>query len=210
MSSDAQIGDDDTRGPLDGVGVEWYETLRHPRRIRVLEALSTEASPVTLMDLTTAIVERESFDVSNGQARYDVRISLVHNHLPRLAECGLLEWDGETASLADDTALPLDRLSALLESCDAEDETRILEILVHPVRTQLYSILRERDRPCSLEELASELTACDAGSLSNPRDATIALSHIHLPALADIGLIEFDRESGLVRRSDRSVPLLTR
>ncbi|WP_306056207.1 DUF7344 domain-containing protein [Natronococcus wangiae] len=207
MSSDAQIGGDGTRGPLNEIPTEWYETLRHPRRIRLLEVLHAKESPVTLAELTGAVADRETDGGSDGRLYHEVRISLVHNHLPRLAECGMVEWDGETAALADDTPLPLSDLSGLLEARDAQG--RLLEVFVHPVRTQLYSIVRERPRPISVDRLASELAAREAGSLSTPEEAAIALHHVHLPAMDDVGALEFDREAGTVRRSDRSTPSMT-
>lgn len=204
MSSDVQIGGDGTRGSLNEIPTEWYETLRHPRRIRLLEVLRSGESSVTLTDLTGAVARREADDGADGQLYHEVRISLVHNHLPRLAEFGVLEWDDETVVLADDIPLPLNDLSTLLELCETQE--RSLEVLVHPVRTQLYSILRERDRPVSVDRLASELAAREAGSLSTPEEATVSLYHVHLPAMDDVGALEFDRESGTVRHSDRSTP----
>lgn len=204
MSSDVQIGGDGTRGSLSEIPTEWYEILRHPRRIRLLEALRSGESSFTLTELTGAVARREADDEADGQLYHEVRISLVHNHLPRLAECGILVWDDETVVLEDDTPLPLRDLSRLLELCESQD--RLLEVLVHPVRTQLYSILRKRERPVSVDTLASELAAREAGQLSDPEEATISLYHSHLPAMDDVGALEFDLESGTVRRSDRSTP----
>lgn len=204
MSSDVQIGGDGTRGSPSEIPTEWYETLRHPRRIRLLEALRSGESPFTLAELTGAVARQEADDEADGQLYHEVRISLVHNHLPRLAEYGILEWDDETVVLGEDTPLPLRDFSRLLERCESQD--RLLEVLVHPVRTQLYSILRKRERPVSVDRLASELAAREAGSLSTPEEARISLYHSHLPAMDDVGALEFDRESGTVRRSDRSTP----
>ena len=204
MSSDVQIGGDGTRGSLSEIPTEWYEILRHPRRIWLLEALRSGGSSFTLTELTGAVARQEADDEADGQLYHEVRISLVHNHLPRLAECGILVWDDETVALEDDTPLPLRDLSRLLELCESQD--RLLEVLVHPVRTQLYSILRKRERPVSVDKLASELAAREAGQLSDPEEATISLYHSHLPAMDDVGALEFDLESGTVRRSDRSTP----
>ncbi|MFC4436602.1 MULTISPECIES: DUF7344 domain-containing protein [Natrialbaceae] len=204
MSSDARIGGDGTREPVNEIPAEWHDTLRHPRRIRLLEVLRSGESSLTLTELTGAVARREATDQPDGQLFREIRISLVHNHLPRLTECGVLEWNDETVALADDMPLPLRDLSTLLELCESQE--RLLEVLVHPVRTQLYSILRERERPVSVDRLASELAAREAGSLSTPEEATVSLHHIHLPAMDDVGALEFDRESGTVRRSDRSTP----
>lgn len=203
MSSDAQTGDG-SGWSLDEVPLEWYDTLRHPRRIHLLDALQDGRSSFTLTELSAAIVDREASGASGEATLDDVRVSLVHNHLPRLAEFGLLEWDGETVTLVDDEPLPVRNLSTLLETSDAQN--RLLEVLVHPVRMQLYATLRERDNPSSVEQLATALADCEAVSLSSTDEARIALHHSHLPAMDDVGALEFDRQSGTVWRSDRSTP----
>jgi hypothetical protein len=207
MSSDAQAGDDGSGRSLAEIPSEWYDTLRHPRRIRLLDALQDGTSPFTLMELTAAVVDREPGEIPDGQAFHDVRVSLVHNHLPRLAESGMLEWDGETVTLVDEAPLPTRDLSVLLAASDAQN--RLLEVLVHPVRIQLYTILRERNGPLSVEQLATELAGREAVSLSSTDEARIALYHAHLPAMDDVGALEFDRQSGTVWRSDRSTPSMT-
>lgn len=204
MSSDGRTGGDGSGWSLAEIPPEWYDTLRHPRRIRLLDALQDGRSPFTLTELSAAVVDREQSGASDEAALDDVRISFVHNHLPRLAEFGLLEWDGETVTLVDDAPLPVRDLSTLLETSDAQN--RLLEVLAHPVRMQLYATLRERDSPSSVEQLATALADSEAVSLSSTDEARIALHHSHLPAMDDVGALEFDRQSGTVRRSDRSTP----
>ncbi|WP_293027347.1 hypothetical protein [Natronococcus sp.] len=197
MSSDARTSDDGSQGGLAAVSREWYDALRHPRRIHLLAAL--ENGSCTLEDLADAIAARESAD------REEIRIELVHNHLPRLADHGILEWDGETASLPIERSLPVADLSRLLEDRNRADG-RTLETLVHPVRTQLYAMLAELDRPVSVDTLAAELIERDVDSLSEGSEARLALYHVHLPAMADVGAIEFDPRSGMVRGPNRSTP----
>lgn len=209
MSSDAHFGGDSTREPLEDVPAECYEALRHPHRLHLLKVLDSHDSPLTLPELTTAVVERAALDVSEGQARHDVRLSLVHNHLPRLAEYDIVDWDGETAALEEEPSIHPDDLAPLLETCNAENGDRLLETLVHPVRIRLCSILEERTGTVSLEQLASDLTACESGPLADADQAKVALHHTHLPAMADVGAIEYDVNSGLVRRSEQALPTIT-
>ena len=198
MSSEAHLGGDSERDPLENIPTECYDVLRHPRRLRVLAVLGTRRTRLSLMDLTTEIVEGEDRDVSTGQARHDVRISLVHNHLPRLAEYDLVEWDVDAGVelVGEPPVHPAD-ISALLDLCDGEDDDRLLEALVHPVRMRVVSFLSERDRTVSIDTLASELAGRD-GVPSDPDRAKLSLHHAHLPMLADAGILEFDHEAGLV------------
>ncbi|WP_436347270.1 DUF7344 domain-containing protein [Natronorubrum sp. FCH18a] len=200
MSSEASFGGDSKRDPLADVPTECYDVLRHPRRLRVLEVLGTYRTRLSLQKLTTEIVERESLDVPTGQARHDVRVSLVHNHLPRLAEYDILEWDAETgAELVDEPPVHPADLAGLLALCEGDRGEDLLEAIVHPVRMPVVSILSEHKRPLSVEQLASELVAHGV-DVADPDSAKISLYHVHLPMLADVGVLEFDHESGLVIR----------
>lgn len=206
MSSEASFGGDSERDPLADVPTECYDVLRHPRRLRILEVLGTYRARLSLATLTTEIVERETVDVSNGQARHDVRVSLVHNHLPRLAEYDIVEFDTETGvELVDESPVHPADLSELLALCDGAGGHELLEAIVHPVRMRVVSVLSEHDRPLSVEQLASRLVACDGTTLSDPERAKISLYHAHLPVLADVGVIEFDHESGLVVRREQAL-----
>ncbi|MXV63611.1 ArsR family transcriptional regulator [Natronorubrum sp. JWXQ-INN-674] len=209
MSSKAYFGGDRERDPLENVPTECYDVLRHPRRLRLLEVLGTHQTRLSLTELTTAIVENEQFDVSNGQARHQVRISLVHNHLPRLAEYDIVDWDTETgAELVDEPPIHPADLSALLELCDGEDGSELLETLVHPVRMRVLSVLANHAQPLSIEQLASELAEYDIASLPDAERGKISLYHSHLPMMAELGVLEFDHESGLVSRRDQPMLII--
>jgi hypothetical protein len=202
MSSDAQTGDDRTGDILTDIPTKWYEALRHPRRIRLLDALRELDAPVALSTLAATIAERECTSGYDEGTYREVRISLVHNHLPRLASFDILEWDGETVEFTQESTPQFGELSGLLDGHEGQD--RLLEVLVHPVRMQLYAILRERTYALTVDELATALAARGAGGYAEPERMKVALYHSHLPAMGDVDAIEFDRVSGLVRRSDRS------
>lgn len=207
MSSHAHFGGDRDRDPLDAVPTECYDALRHPRRIRVLEVLGTHRTRLPLETLTTEIVDREDPDGPTGRARYEIRTDLAHDHLPRLADHGIVDWDAETgAELVDDPPVHPADLSALLELCAADDCRRLLDALVHPVRMRIVSLFSDHDRALSVEQLASKLAECDVGP-TDPDRAAIALSHSHLPRLADADVLEFDPDAGLVARPERPIPI---
>lgn len=207
MSSHAHFGGDRNRDPLEAVPTECYDAFRHPRRIRVLEVLGTHRTRRSLSALTTEIVDSEGVETSTGEARYDVRTSLVHNHLPRLAEHGMIEFDVETgAELVDGPPVHPADLAALLEMCDGEDGTRLLEALVHPVRMRIVSVLSAHEGAVSVDRVASTIADSDVGP-SDPDRAAVSLHHSHLPRLADAGVLEYDTDAGIVSRPARPVPV---
>ena len=72
------------------------DLCRHRHRRAVLAALAEERAPVTLDELTRRIVEhddRSARGESAADASEDVRISLLHVHLPKLASEGLVTHD---------------------------------------------------------------------------------------------------------------------
>lgn len=204
MSSEASFGGGSKRDPLADVPTECYDVLRHPRRLRLLEVLGTYRTRLSLEELTAELVERESLDVSTGQARHDVRVSLVHNHLPRLAEYDIVEWDAESgAELVDEPPVHPADLAGLLALCAGDRGWELLDAIVHPVRMPIVSVLSDHKRPLSVEQLASELVAYDVDV--DAERATVSLYHSHLPMLADAGVLEFDHESGLIVRDEQTL-----
>ena len=209
MSSEASLGGDSGRDPLTDIPAECYDVLRHPRRLRILEILGSHRTRLSLTELTTEIVESEGVSAANGKARHEVRVSLVHNHLPRLADYDIVDWDAETgAELVDEPPVHPADLSVLLDRCDGDDGRELLEAIVHPVRMRVVSTVSEHGRPLSVDRLASTLVDRGVDSLSDPERAKISLYHAHLPMLADAGVLEFDHESGLVRPGDRAPSLV--
>lgn len=205
MSSDANFGGDDSRDSLADIPSECYDVLRHPRRLRVLEVLGGYDREVSLDELVTEVHRRSASAGQDQSTDREIRTSLVHAHLPKLADYGVIEWDGETASVGSNAPIPPMDVASLLEACSSADE-RLLEAIVHPVRLPLLRTLQERDRPCSIAVLASQLTTLRASPISDTESAAIALHHSHLPALADVGAIEY--EDGWVRTTTESIPTM--
>lgn len=76
--------------------------------------------------------------------------------------------------------------------------------LASTARRRLLAVLRSEGGGTSVDELATLLCAWDAtsaGTMGTPRDRDrllVALTHVHLPQLDTIGLVEYDRDSGTV------------
>ncbi|RQG98048.1 DUF7344 domain-containing protein [Natrarchaeobius chitinivorans] len=202
MSSDVHPVGSGDRGPLDDVPPDRYEILRHPRRLRLLEILDEHRS-LAVDELTTEVIERESLDGPTGKTRQQVRITLVHNHLPRLAEYDIVERTDDEVELVDESLVRPDWLATVLGEYDRES----LDHLVEPTRLSILRELDDGDRPISLKQLASALVRNGTTPLDDNTEAKISLHHRHLPALDDIGVVDYDHRSELVTLSEES-PLL--
>lgn len=89
-----------------------YEALSHSRRIRVIQILQDADSSVTLLDLATEIVrlEQES-DNSRMEAQVkEIRVSLYHQHIPKLADLGAVAYDPDEKRVAIDESSPLQQV----------------------------------------------------------------------------------------------------
>lgn len=76
----------------------FLKALAHIRRREVLEALREETCPIELIDLAQRVVaECEGLDQTHAERLY---ISLYHQHIPRLEEAGLIEYDKEAKTVA--------------------------------------------------------------------------------------------------------------
>ncbi len=202
MSSDAQEADT-TWGSVTTIPAECYDVLQSPRRLRVLLVLGQYTGALTLSELASELLDRQP-----EQTHDAIRVDLVHNQLPRLAEHGVVDWDRKTGiELADWFPIGPRSLSTLLEYCESggPSDRTTLETIVHPVRLPLCSILADSDQPQSLEELATALV--DAGVTDTTHDqAAIELHHAHLPALADAELLIYDFDAKRVYNSEHPIP----
>ncbi|WP_459886398.1 DUF7344 domain-containing protein [Halostagnicola bangensis] len=202
MSSDAHFGGDSRRNSLSNIPAKCYDVLRHPRRLRVLEILGSTGREMTVSELVTEIRAR---DGSGELSERQLRTSLVHSHLPRLADHDIIIWDGETASVGTNAPLPPMNVAVLLEACSSTDE-KLLETVVHPVRMPTLRLLEEHAQGCSIDILAEQLATLEVDTISDSQTAKIALHHSHLPALADIDVLEY--ENGWVKTTDHPLPTM--
>lgn len=86
---------------------ELFRILAHERRRQVLATLWATESGVPVDELATRLASAESrADESTSEAaRKEVETSLVHVHLPKLVDAGLVEWcDRERKQAVEPTA----------------------------------------------------------------------------------------------------------
>lgn len=73
-----------------------FDVLSHPYRRFVLDNLLSVEMPVPVRELSADLAEWEtSASDRSGEKRSTIEISLVHNHLPKMAEAEFIEYDAE-------------------------------------------------------------------------------------------------------------------
>lgn len=85
-----------------------YEAFSSDRRRAVLSVLAEETRPIDVAALARAVAAREERvppEAVSPASIDDVHLTLYHVHLPKLAECGLIELDDDGAVFGTD-AIP--------------------------------------------------------------------------------------------------------
>jgi len=76
---------------------EHHQLLASERRRIALNVLSEGLTPVTLGELVSAVAKRDpDVDASDESHLKRVRISLHHNHLPKMADMGVIDYDTDS------------------------------------------------------------------------------------------------------------------
>lgn len=181
------------------------QSLSAGRRRRLLATLHERDAPVSMSELAATLAaaecETDPAAVSTDAAR-SVRLSLAHVHLPKLVDHDLVAWDqsGETVTLTDNPVHD-DEVFADLVETEGEEWDDVISCLANERRRQLLAVLGERERALDRGEVAVEVAALEAGgepSESVVRDVERDLSHVHLPKLDEVGLVDYDRDAATV------------
>jgi|SRR6056297_3331850 len=81
-------------------------------------------------------------------------------------------------------------------------ETERHQLLSSERRRRILAFLTDLSRSISCEELARKLAIAETGTTdpaeATVREITISLHHSHLPALDDLGIVDYDATTNLV------------
>lgn len=74
---------------------------------------------------------------------------------------------------------------------------RLFDLLSRRERRQVVELLQDADGPVDLTTLAAHVET--GGGDAVDRRTVTSLDHVHLPRLAEAGVVDYDREAGTVR-----------
>lgn len=184
------------------------------RRRVTLDVLTNESATIHLDDLAEAVAEREvNESVASEEGVEHVTISLHTNHLPKMKDFGVIDYDPEEQLVirnpASDwsgggTAMENRTTSAQSEYTAEMSDTDYHRLLAHGRRRTALEVLSELTPPVELEDLAALVVVQESSGLvsSDEQEASvaIALHHAHLPKMDELGIIEYNQDAGRVER----------
>jgi len=187
-----------------------FSSLAKGDRRRLLSHVAAQSSEAVAVDELAAVLTTgvNSSDERSPDEK-GAALGLHHIHLPSLAEAGLLEYDadaevvratdhpayrdrGISTVIAGETVVSPGSLDALFDALADERRRAVLDVLSH------------QTGPIHVETLARELEAKERGIAESdvPVDEIeqllMGLYHVHLPRLAEAGLVEYDSDADTV------------
>lgn len=162
------------------------------------------------------MADREDNDcVATEESVERVAVSLHHNHLPKLAEFGVVDYDsdeplvvrtpGSESNDGEATTGKLDSRSHQERYLAELSETDVHPLLAHERRQMPLEVLSELTPPLGLEDHADKVAVRkSAGRATNDEQEAsigIALNHAHLPEIDELALIEYHLEKARVELS---------
>ena len=211
MSESTQMAKEDvtrtynTRLPLEVTG----ELFSDRRRRLAFAVVQKRSGPISASALATEVAIRERDKLQDAvphRIHRRVLLSLVHCHLPKLDEAGVVEYDAEERRV-DGTGRVTGPSPSDAESRETGTESR--EMLTHERQRVVLSVLDDSpDSTYTLSELADRVAErkrdADIGRIDAEVRTRIEVSlhHRHLPKLADADLLAYDAEDGTVELAE--------
>lgn len=173
-------------------------------RRQALLALRDRPEPIDTTALAAqvaAAVSGEDLDDVTRGDRDAFHVTLVHRHLPRLDDAGLVDWgrDDGVVAATDHPALDDTGFRELLEGA-AENWDAVLRA-IQPERRRLVLAVLDDAGELDRRTLARRVLARESGdpaadvAESDLEDVLVSLRHRHVPALQRAGLVSADGET---------------
>lgn len=203
------------------------EMLTDTRQRYLLYCLYLYRTPVRLSEVAYQLSVWEAGDPSTDIAtrRHRIYMALYHEHVPALADADIVTYDQQQDTL-ELTSPDIDLLADLEAALSAEFDDLLdaeadaygdytprtlpddlYRVLTSPLRRELLAYLLETPQN-SLSEtartLATRVESSERADCETQREIRTALHHTHLPLLADIGIVTYDRDDGTIQL--RSLP----
>lgn len=138
--------------------------------------------------------------LSDSEEEYQMNsIELAHNHLPRLQDKNVINYEGDAIKLAEDAERVLENLEEynLLE----EEKVRYFDVLSNEKRLETLEYLNNHGQT-EIERISEELG--DTGA--EMYNLNIELQTVHIPKLADADLVR--QTDGEIEISDDGVEIM--
>jgi len=176
--------------------------LKTDRGRQLLTILYQSTTPLTRRDLAVQLSAGEQDKPPSAVTdteRTQLSVALQHHYLPKLEQIGLIRQHSEGV-------VPTERLSranpALLSPALKDASWDVLAVvLAYPCRQRIVSMVTTQRGPLELEAIATELATdasakpCCHGDMPQRK---LLLHHRDLPALDDVGLIDYNSEEQTV------------
>lgn len=199
------------RLPLGGDdSLEISSILGDPRQRRLLAILLDQSSPMTDRDLSVQLAAQETGTAPSDVTEEDyqpIQVDLHHRCLPKLEAVGWIERHPEGVIAAEALSFwDEEPMLPDLRDPDHSSWEAVAALLARPRRQYLVSIIAGQRHHLTLEELATELAEYGHASWATEQhedEPTLRsmLYHVDLPRLAEVGLIEYDRDEKTIART---------
>lgn len=176
------------------------EALAHHRRRRVLRIIMNGVN-TAVEDVATQLVAQETETPILDVARPDVEEALhelTALHLPRLTDVGLVDREDGTVEVTDHPALRDPKIERLLEP-DTHEWDDVLHCLANEYRRVTLTSLTRNGGVMQRRRLAVEVSVMVHGDDDDVERVLQQLHHVHLPKLADAGIVSYDVDEKRVR-----------